>query len=691
MELSLENIQSAVQKADEFLKINGIDSVQRIRYRLFLEGLCMDYRDFCGDAVFELKFKRLWKTILVVLRVRCGSLNPFEQRPDVHDQVLTGMESVPEWKYRHGWNFILFTLKTPMPDRSAIRYAWSYIRKENRIFTRAVVLRFVNMALSILEPIFSAWIIVAYSDSDFHKILLVAALILGRAFLSSIINYYASKLLRLSYSSALKSMQNDMVDHILKTRTDCVDRSSAGVFSQRLIQDTADFIESVDEMLEILTEAFRLISLLIAFATVSAPMLLFELVVFTVYVIIQRNHSKNIQDDGRKCRAADETRSGFVNEMVHAHRDIKLLHCEEAFREKLGASIDNSTDLLTAMRIKSMRFILLRGQFVAWTNYAYMALLAVMIANYGLSPATALVLYNYNQNSYGSIRAVAGLVSSIYSLSLSAERIWELTHSPDYAEETFGDVHLDQVRGDLAMRDVHFAYKTPEGNRTNVLNGISLEIRAGESVAFVGGSGCGKSTILSLLTRLYEPDRGDILMDGVMMRTLDRDTVRGNISMVRQNPYVFNMSIRDNLAVVKKDLTDEEMEAACRTACIHDDIMAFPNGYDTIVGESGVMMSGGQRQRLALARSLLCDSPIIILDEATSALDSVTQSEISDAIENLHGTRTIITVAHRLSTVVRCDRLFFIAEGRVLASGTHRELLENCAEYRRLYRGESGE
>ena len=189
MELSLENIQSAVQKADEFLKVNGIDSGQRIRYCLFLEGLCMDYRDLCGDAVFEIDCKRLWKKVLVVLRVKCGKLNPFEQRSDVHDQVLTGMESMPVWKYRHGWNLIITIMNTPMPDRRAIRYVWSYIRKEKRLFTWAVILRFVNMALSILEPIFSAWIIVAYNDSDFHKILMVAALILGRAFLSSIVNY----------------------------------------------------------------------------------------------------------------------------------------------------------------------------------------------------------------------------------------------------------------------------------------------------------------------------------------------------------------------------------------------------------------------------------------------------------------------------------------------------------------------
>ncbi len=154
--------------------------------------------------------------------------------------------------------------------------------------------------------------------------------------------------------------------------------------------------------------------------------------------------------------------------------------------------------------------------------------------------------------------------------------------------------------------------------------------------------------------------------------------------MVSQTPYLFNMSIRDNFAVVKADVTEEEMVEACNTACIHNDIMKFADGYDTVVGEGGVLLSGGQRQRIALARCLIRDYPIIVLDEATSALDNNTHEIIRRAIENMRG-RTVIMVAHRLSTVINCDRLFFIEGGQVLAAGTHSELLESCEAYRKLY------
>ena len=214
-----------------------------------------------------------------------------------------------------------------------------------------------------------------------------------------------------------------------------------------------------------------------------------------------------------------------------------------------------------------------------------------------------------------------------------------------------------------------------------------MHIKPGESVTFVGKSGCGKSTILSLITRLYDPEQGEIRLDGVSVAGLDRDSLRGNIGMVSQTPYLFNMSIRDNFSIIREDITDEEMIAACKTACVHDDIVKFAEGYDTVAGESGIMLSGGQRQRIALARCLIRDYPVIVLDEATSALDNETQNKIRTAIGNMRG-KTVIMVAHRLSTVIGCDRLFYIEDGKALAAGTHRELMANCDAYRKLYEEE---
>ena len=318
-----------------------------------------------------------------------------------------------------------------------------------------------------------------------------------------------------------------------------------------------------------------------------------------------------------------------------------------------------------------------------------MGLLALLMSKFGMAPSEALVLYNFNGNIYSCSSFISTFVGTINAMNISNERIYQLMHSRDFEKESFGTVHLDKVHGDIELKDVHFSYHHLNGGVVNVLKGVSLHIRAGESVAFIGRSGCGKTTMLSLLSRMYDPDSGSILLDGVDIQTLDRDSVRSNITMVSQMPYIFNMSIRENLALIKSDLTDEEMISVCRTACIHDDIMSFPQGYDTVIGEGGVTISGGQRQRLALARSMLKGYPVIMLDEATSALDNLTQANIRKAIENMNGGSTIIMVAHRLSTVVNCDQLFFISDGRLLAQGTHKELLESCEEYRMLYSEES--
>lgn len=191
-----------------------------------------------------------------------------------------------------------------------------------------------------------------------------------------------------------------------------------------------------------------------------------------------------------------------------------------------------------------------------------------------------------------------------------------------------------------------------------------------------------------MLTKLYPVKRGKILIDGHDINTLDKDSIRDNISIITQNPYIFNFSIRENLKIVKEDVTDEEMIEACKTACLHDFIMTLENGYDTVVGEGGLTLSGGERQRLAIARALLKKTEIILFDEATSALDNKTQNSIRKAIRNMQGEYTILMIAHRLSTVIDSDRIIVIDEGKVVDEGSHEYLLHHSNLYRDLYEQE---
>ena len=682
--LSGENIAEAIAEIDVFMTENGVDRMQRERYKLLLEDALLDYAKKDSGARLRLITHRFYKRLLIQLRVRCERLNVIdEEQGTFREALLNGMAAKPKWAYHRGENILIYTEKVLVPNRDALKYVLQYMGDQKGNFRAGLLLRVLNMLVLVAEPLLSAMIITAFNGSDLNRIVLIAVMIAVLEAASALFTYIASRKLTKAYTIMQENMQVDLSKNLLKIRTEHIDEHSSGLFVERLTSETENVVNGIDEMLGVVTELVRLIGLLVAFALVSPIMLLFAVVLFAVYYFIVNRQSRAVAKGLRRVRIAREKLNGFVVEMVKAHRDIKVHHCEDSFILKARESISEYMGRKRDLQNQSNKYIFIREQFVAWTDLAYLIMLMIMMGSYGMTPATALILYNYNGKAYASARGVSGAASSIYQLLLSAERVYQLMKSPDFAHEEFGDEKLEKVQGGIEIRSVHYGYKH-DGKTIKVLQGVDMRIEPGDSVAFVGRSGCGKSTILSLLTRLYDPQKGMILLDGVNIGKLDRDSLRGNIGMVTQMPYLFNMTIRENFEIIKQDVTDEEMIEACKTVCIHDDIMKFANGYDTVIGEGGILISGGQRQRIALARCLIGDYPIIFLDEATSALDNETQAKIQEAIEHMQG-KTVIMVAHRLSTVVNCKRLFFISEGRVIASGSHSELLETCPEYRRLY------
>ena len=274
------------------------------------------------------------------------------------------------------------------------------------------------------------------------------------------------------------------------------------------------------------------------------------------------------------------------------------------------------------------------------------------------------------------------LFEEIKSFSLAAQRVFDVLDSSKFPKEVFGNKHTAKLEGSIKFLNVSFKYNDSEDY---VLKDINLEIKPNETISFVGKSGSGKSTMFNLISALYYPSEGDILLDGNSIFQLDKDSIRGNLSVISQSPYIFNMSIKDNLQIIKKDASTEDIIEACKLARLHDYIMTLPNGYDTVVGEGGVTLSGGQKQRLAIARALLLKTEIILFDEATSALDNETQAEIQESIRNMQGEYTILIIAHRLSTVIHSDRLVLIDDGKILDIGTHQELIKRNEFYKNLY------
>ncbi|MBR4124183.1 MAG: ABC transporter ATP-binding protein, partial [Clostridia bacterium] len=311
---------------------------------------------------------------------------------------------------------------------------------------------------------------------------------------------------------------------------------------------------------------------------------------------------------------------------------------------------------------------------------AFMLFGVLFVEKSMITLAGLLIIYMY----YGKIEMLVSYLTNVKELTadgeVSATRIFEIVEG--YEKETFGNKELENFSGNIKLENVEFGYN----DETTVLDNLNMEFENGKMTAIVGKSGAGKSTILSLIAKLYDIKSGDILFDGVSISELTKNSIRGNVCEVSQSPYIFNASIRENLLFAKPEATEEELIAVLKQAEIYDDVLQMPNGIDTQIGERGVKISGGQRQRIAIARLLLKDAKVIVFDEATSALDNNNQKEIVKLLNSLKHDKTIIIVAHRLSTIVGSDKIYMLSEGKVLAEGKHDWLMKNCAEYKQLYK-----
>ncbi len=691
-------IKETIDTVLAFSEKNGLPQKSRVQLSVALEEMLLDYMESSGverggkELSFSLSLRLQNGNILVRLRVGGAAFNPLDAASPILRTVIDGMDSAPVWAFRHGYNQINLVFQVYSTMLKNLQFSWKYMRGQRLYFFIAVISQLISVAFSIVTPVLSAKIIVSYTESVFNQIVLVALAIFAVRLLSNVVLFIANRSYNIVYNQTLSNLEEDLIDNALHITKGCIDENGTGLFIQRLTVDTTKLATGFNTLADMSTTLFNYLGILGAVFFISPSVFIVVFILIVMQGAFEQLRSIKVNVLDRRYREANERFTGFISEMVKGATDVKTLNSAEAFKAELALRIRDANDKRMYMQSRSWVYRLTRMELGVLTHLGFMILLGYLIMRGRLSAVTAIVLFNYySQLDNAAIAALSSFLEFVRDFNLSTERVHELLQGHKFPKERFGSRHIESLQGDIQLESVSFSYKKsdPQYRPKDVLKDLSLHIPAGSTAALVGLSGSGKSTIIRLISKLYEAGRGRVLLDGIHIRELDKDTIRKNIALVDQKPYIFNLSIKENLLLVKPDMSEEEMIAVCKKACIHDDIMSMTDGYDTVVGEGGITMSGGQCQRLAIARALLRNFKILLLDEATSALDNITQSRIQSVLENIHGKQTIVVVAHRLSTVIHADVIFFIDDGKVLDRGTHQELLARCQKYRALYEGEA--
>jgi len=564
-----------------------------------------------------------------------------------------------------------------------LKFAWTFAKDQKVKLILYLICNLFQVGISVVVPIISAQIIVKLTSNMLLQVISIAFILFLIEIFRNCLNYLCRYFSQVTYRETFTNIQLTLGKSILKLENEVIDKNTSGLFIQRLSSDTSKIADIFNIVNYYLLDIITNIGIFAAVFIINYKIGIYMIIMVLIIGVFEQQRVSKMNEKDKIFRKENEKVSGFVGELVRGVRDIKMLSAEKSFVKELDGKLKHLNQTRYSMGQVNRNYSFLTGFLRDFFDFTTICLLIYFIYTKDLTIALALVLHNYQSRITYVVNSFSFLLEGIKDFNLSTSRIFEVIKGKDFKKEKFGTKHLDTVKGNFEFKKVYFSYNTEE-----VLKDLSFKVKANSTVAFVGKSGAGKTTIFNLLCKMYDIDSGKILIDGEDITTLDKESIRDNITIISQNPYIFNLSIKDNLKLVKEDLTDEAMIKACKIACLDEFINNLPDKYDTIVGEGGISLSGGQRQRLAIARALVQNTKIILFDEATSSLDNETQASIQEAIDNMQNEYTILIIAHRLSTIINCSHILFLDDGKILQEGTHEELLKSCKEYKKLYEAE---
>lgn len=556
-----------------------------------------------------------------------------------------------------------------------------YIKPYKGLFILEIIITLISTVLGVIIPLLSAKTILYLTEGKLNILLVIATITLIFEVTTVIFQNLNTLIFTKIFEKINLSIQSNLIKEIFKLETEEFDKNNTGVFIQRLKVDAREISTIFTSLNTSIFSAISSIGVLITIFILNKIMFLFLIFGMICNFIIKEQRVVKLTNIRKKYKEIDETTTGIVNEFIRGIRDIKVLNCKDNSIEQITDNINKSIDNKIESAKISFRFNVWADNFYAIFKFLFIALGCFLVNINNLTIENFVIIYMYKNDSLYLINEIIRIIDSLEDFNISASRVFEFINSQKYKKEHYGNVHIKEFKGSITFNNVNFSYNP----KNKILKNMNFKINPNETIGFVGKSGAGKTTVLSLINKMYNVNDNMIFLDNYDINTLDESSITNNITLVTQNPYIFNMSIKDNLKIVSKKASLSKIKEVCKIACIHDFIMSLPDKYDTKIGEGGVALSGGQRQRIAIARALLRNTKIILFDEATSALDNETQNLIQKSINNMKGDYTIIIVAHRLSTIINADRILFLDDGKVKDEGTHKELLKKNKDYKYLY------